>query len=143
MSDRTTYIGVNVGNMKAVFDIVAPMMDCLGVTLVYPGTDEVVTLTTEGDPIRVHRDAFLAGLSSQREPVSFLWWFSDSETVYCRIRRGADRYIAEFGMEGLDEHQEARFKACAQEEVDRYIRCGVQVEFAFAVDSSSPVPGWQ
>jgi hypothetical protein len=107
-------------------------MSRFGASLVFPGTQDVVTLTQDGEKKRCDRAEFVGQVRSH-ESTSFQWWINDGEDVYCRLRWGGTDCVVEFGLDGLDASQIRRFIECiisyAKEVADSGGFLGLLVEF--------------
>ena len=66
----------------------------------------VCAISAEGDQFVVTREWIVEQVAALRE-VSFQWWYSDSEDVYCRFNPGErhERWSVELGLDGLDDGQ--------------------------------------
>lgn len=78
-----------------------------GVSLRIAGSNDISALTLEGEQERWDWETFRNALNTLPS-LSFQWWQSEDEDVYCRLRRAGDIHVVELGLDGLDDGQVAR-----------------------------------
>ncbi len=76
----------------------------VGLGLIHPGLDVVITLDDEGERVYVSEEELERRVCSDAE-LRFQWWFAECESVYCRIRVRQAVRIVSLGMEGCEDDQ--------------------------------------